>query len=224
MQEARRFGGTESRSFGGSLLCSEIEKIRSFLRFGGTLATNAMGGLILLRHPETAPVDGVLRPGQRASELLLAAGVEQLREHLDLRAAEIRTMESLSPGPLVLEVAGESDLWRRRVCVPDSIDLRDIASSLGGMVPARFLEEEGEGPSLVQSALDQSTEGSPATGVHAVGVLELHEHHNGLLGRPTVVRVLSPGSIECLSQGATSLEMVVQASKRLSEWEMGEWT
>lgn len=214
------FGGDTQRTASGDLLSGEIERIKDFLRFHGVLLVEGFGGWIALTHPSTPIAEPNGGSGVVTREIAIASRLDPLKDVLDLRVGDLRAMEALSPGPLIVEVGQKNGSGKTMVCIPSDADLRDIAASLGGTAAAMIVTGVPL-PIDVQTVLLGSAPGSLG---RATGLLRAPARRDQQVELPTVVRILEPGSVECLSQGALSLEAVRQATTRITQTEIGDWT
>jgi hypothetical protein len=214
------FGAETQRTASGDLLSGEIERIKDFLRFHGVLLVEGFGGWIALTHPSTSIAEHKDGSGVKTREIILASRLDSLQAVLDFRVGDLRAMEALSPGPLIVEVAQKNGSGTKMVCIPNNADLRDIASSLGGIAAAMIVTGVLL-PIDVQTVLLGS---GPGMLGRATAVLRASATRQAPVESPTIVRILAPGSVECLSHGALSLEVVRQATTRIAQAEIGDWT
>jgi hypothetical protein len=221
MKTLQQFGSASDRSGGGALLSSGIERIKNFLRYRGLLLAEGLGGWLVIVHPALAPevdrrlVDVGLR------RVILGASLEELRRAIDLTVGETRALEVLSPGPLVV-AKGDGDASRAMlIAVPDSWDLRDIASASGGTARA-FLQEGAARKAQLDDIVSACSAVHPA--FPHLGVLESSSDSPTWRESPTVVRIAGPGAVDCLAQGVLAVDAVEAASALVSQWEIGDWT
>lgn len=221
MTATQQFGLAERRSGGGALLSGEVERIKGFLRNRGLLLAEGLGGWLVLVHPAVAAeverplLDGGLR------QVILGAFVEGLRGVADLTVAETRALEVLSPGPLIV-VKGNGEMPQATLmAVPDSDDLRDIGSALGGTATA-FLQTGAGARAHVEDIVSGRRADDRA--FNHFGALEPPAGRQNALKIPTVVRISGPRMVECLVEGALTVEAVTAASDVVSQWEIEDWT
>lgn len=217
----QQFGSPRSRSGNGALLNSEVERIKEFLRYRGLLLVEGLGGWLVVVHPAVATeVDrSLIDIGLR--RVVLGASLEGLRRAIDLTIGETRVLEALSPGPLIV-ARGDGDASQTSLmAVPDSGDLRDIGSALGGTATA-FLQAGSGGRDQLQDIL--SARNADDRFFSQLGVLESPVGSQTGRERATVVRISGPGAVDCLVEGALTVDSVTAASSQYSQWEIGDWT
>ncbi len=221
MSEAQRFGSTTHRSYSGALLSGEIERIKGFLRSRGLLLAEFLDGHLVISFPSvTDEVKGPLID-TGFQEVVLGASLDRLRQVTDLAVAEIRVLEALSPGPLIIMRSTSETSKMPPVTIPDNLDLRDIASALGGAMTA-FMRPGGDGRGLLENALC-----TPAHELHTraqLGTLETSWSGGAARSRATVVRIIGPRAVECIAEGVLALAKVEEASAHMSQWEIEDWT
>lgn len=220
MTAVQQFGSGDLRSGSGSLLSGEVERIKGFLRYRGLLMTEGFGGWLVVVHPDIAEADLPLL-GADSLRLVIGASLEAIRNLVDLTIGEIRALEALSPGPLILATGAGNASQATLVAVPDNGDLRDICSVLGGTATA-FLHAGAGGHAELEGLLSASSARDGAS--RQLGVLQpiIATPTRGEL--PTVVRITGPGEVECLVEGALTMDRVRSAASAISQWEIGEWT
>lgn len=220
MAAVQHYGLQSQRSGTGALLSSELERIRGFLRFGGVLLATGLGGWLAVLRPKISEMDDSLL-NAHPRRVLVSASLEGLRQLVDLTAGEVRVLEVLTPGPLILAKENGNPSEETLMTVPDDGDLRDLALVFGGTTTV-FLFDNIRGPAEFEALLNRdSTRGST---LRPFGIL------NPFKGRPrvealsTIVRIEGPGMVECLVEGALKLDEIRAASNAISQWEIGEWT
>lgn len=214
------FGTVTQRTPDGYLLGAEIERISGFLRFRGTVVLEGLGGVVVFTHPDVPAKHPAVPEGFQARRVLIGASIEQLRREVELGVGVVRALEALSPGSLVVAATNDGAVSPHGVCVPQESDLRDIASNLGGTMPAVLIT----GPEAFRYTREWLLRNATATTSGTLGIIQPSSSHPTTQSRPTVVRILAPGSIDCLSPGGISVSSVIDASRTISQWEMSEWT
>lgn len=217
MDEFQCFGLQEGRLDSGRLRCGELERIAGFLRFHGSLLVPALGGWIILRHPATSLAIEAPLPPDRIDDFHVGAGLQSLLDIAKLRIADIRVFEALTPGSLILEIGGEGTDPSTRVCLPDDVDLRDIASTLRGSALA-VLVQGVDLPAVIADDLGN------AVSRPAVGVLRSAHDRPWLSKSPTLARVRAPGKVECMVSGTVGIADIEQATQTISQHEIADWT
>jgi hypothetical protein len=216
----QQFGSAQHRSGSGALLSGEVERIKGFLRNRGLLLAEGLGGWLVVVHPAVAAEAErpLLDAGLR--RVVLGASIEGIRGVADLTVAETRALEVLSPGPLIVAKGNGDESEATLIAVPDSDDLRAIGSALGGTATA-FLQTGASARAHVEDIVSGGPDDDPA---HRLGVLEPSAERRNAPELPTVVRISGPRTVECLAEGALTVDAVTAASDVVSQWEIEDWT
>jgi hypothetical protein len=180
-----------------------------------------LDGHIVISFPSVA--DEVKGPLIDAGfqEVVLGASLDGLRQVTDLTVAEIRVLEVLSPGPLIIMRSNSETSKMAPINIPDNLDLRDIASAIGGAMTA-FMRPGGDARGLLENAL--CTPGNERRTPAQLGTLESSRSSDAARRRATVVRITGPGTVEFVAQGVLALAKVEEASAQLSRREIEDWT
>lgn len=221
MSKSQRFGSTTHRTESGALLSGEIERIKGFLRFRGLLLAEFFDGHLVIPFPSVAnEIKGPLID-TGFQEVVIGASLDGLRQTTRLTVTEIRVLEVLSPGPLIIMRNDSQTSNMAPITIPGDLDLRDIASALGGAMTA-FMRPGGDGRGLLENALRV-----PANERHTLaqlGTLESPSNSDAARRRATVVRITRPRAVECIAEGVLALAKVEDASALTSQWEIEDWT
>lgn len=218
MTALQQFGLERHRNGSGALLSSEVERIKGFLRFRGLLLAEGLGGWLVIVHPAVADRPLLNVGFQR---VVLGSSLEALRRAVLLTVAETRALEILSPGPLIVAKGDDDASQAMLMAVPDSADLRDIGSASGGTATA-FLQAGVRGRAQLEDVL--SAGGDHGREFSNLGVLESPVGSRTAPELPTVVRISGPDIVECLVEGAFTVDRVKVACGVISQWEIGDWT
>ncbi len=210
------------RTESGALLSWEIARIGDFLRKRGVLIGECFDSYIVISHPDLVSVIRLPLENAGFQLVLLGATFESIQQVEKLTIGEIRVMEALSPGALIIEREHDSNVSSLSVSVPDDFDLRDICSFYGGTIQA-FLWKGEKDLNLVKEAFRDIEEGQGSIRQYSILETPLYEEEI-IRKKATVVSVHGPGEISCSTEGAFTLEVVNEASKMASMWEIGEWT
>lgn len=222
MRKLLHFGLTKSmnNTNSGSLLSCEREKIIDFLCRDGLLFAECFDSIIVISHPRL--VEKIKLPMVKSGlqPLLLGATLQDLRQVTSLTLAENRVMESLCPGSIIIMRDESLSSEKLPVAIPDNFDLRDILSSFNGVMQVYIGRAQG-GLSQLEGILQNLDK--QQCNFNMVGVLE-PSNIESIDNRVTIVRTISPGDVQCISEGAINLKTVVEASNRVSAWEVEDWT
>lgn len=221
MKKLLHFGSTEltHRTKSGSLPSFELEKISDFLCRDGLLFAEYSDSIIVIPHPRLVEKITTLMVNAGFEPLLLGATLHSLRQVTSLSLAENRVMELLCPGSLVIMRDENLVSDKSPVAIPDNCDLRDILSAFNGVMQVFVRMGQGGLAQLEEILQDLDQQHS----FNMIGVLE-SSHMESADNRVTVVRIISPGNVQCIVEGTINLNTVKEASNRVSIWEIEDWT
>ena len=222
MRRLLHFGMQKSMNCSASdaLPSCEIEEIIDFLCRDGLLVAKFFDSFIVIPHPRL--VEKLKAPLANAGlqPLLFGTTLSSLRRTTSLTLAENRVLELLSPGPLV--IVRDEDLLSDTlpVAIPDDSALRDIASSFDGTLQVFIWREQGGLTELEGElrSLDQEQ-----CRFNMIGVLD-SSFMKATDARITIAKVIGPGDVQCIVAGTVDLNAVRDASRRVSVWEVEDWT
>lgn len=202
----------------GTLRCREINKIYNFLLHRGLVISECYDGYVALVHPDLAEKVEDTLLGLGLTKTLLAASFHQLYDHIQLPLYEARVMEILCPGSLLV-IHDEGQGKEIGLCIPDSYDLRDIGSAFGGVIKAFYWSQGGM--SKVTDIFQN--ERLKQNGILQYGVMDSPFYEEYTPDKMTVVKINAPDDIECRIEGKIDSGFIKDASKNVSEMEIGEW-
>lgn len=222
MKRLLHFGLQKSMncSDSGALLSCEIEEIIDFLCRDGLLVAKFFDSFIVISHPRL--VEKIKAPLVNAGlqPLLFGATLSSLRRVTSLTLAENRVMELLSPGSLI--IARDENLLSDTlpVALPDDCSLRDIASSFNGTLQVFIWRGQGGLTEFerVLRSLDREQ-----CSFNMIGVLD-SSYLKATDTRITIAKIIGPGDVQCIVNGTIDLNTIKEASRRVSVWEVEDWT
>ncbi len=212
----------EFRTEYGSLRTTELEKISVFLNKRGVLIAECFDRKIVIVHPslvkdiQNEMVNAGLKP------LLISSTVSNLRKSENLSPVQNRVLEALTPGALIINRSDENNSELISVAIPDNIDLRDICSSYEGVLQVFITNSDIEEKELV-NLLSNIKLGR--FNLNKIGILQYPYFDENTANKiATVAYVYGPNNIELVKTGIYNLDILKQASVKVSQYEIGEWT
>jgi hypothetical protein len=182
------------------------------------LAAPAIAGWGIVSHPDVAWQAGELKH----AELLrvdLFGSLPQLLKTVDLQLAEVRTIEALTPGPLVLARKRSDEERQLLLAIPDSSDLRQVAEGLDRPIAA-YVSVTGASEEEAVALLTDAT--SDPDRRRLIGVLTPATRIAS--ASPTIVQVTAPGDVQAVAVGSIPVASILQATTTPSQWEIDDWT
>lgn len=224
MNEEMRFGISipEFRTDYGTLRTRELEKIVSFLNRRGVLIADCFDRKIVIVHPSLVKnIQGkMINAGFQP--LLIGSTVSNIRKIEDLNLAQNRVLEMLTPGALIIARSDDKNSDLIAVAIPDNLDLRDICSSYEGAIQVFITNTSIEGNELVELLNKMELKGLD---LNKIGILEyLYYYEDPAERTATVACIYGPNNINLIKAGVYDLDTVKQASTKISQFEIGEWT
>lgn len=224
MNEKMRFGISmpESRTDYGTLRTKELEKIVSFLNRRGVLIANCFDRKIVIVHPSLAK--DIEREMYNAGfqSLLIGATISNIRKSESLSLAQNRVLEALTPGALIIERSDENNSELISVAIPDNLDLRDICSSYEGAIQVFITNTDIGENELAESLSKMKLNGFD---LNKIGILEYPYFDEEPANRiATVAYIYKPDDVKLVKTGVYDLDILKQASSKISQYEIGEWT
>lgn len=224
MNEKMRFGISrpEIRTDFGTLRTRELEKIVSFINKRGILIADCFDRKIVIVHPYLVKDIQEKMINAGFQPLLIGSTVSNLREKEKLNLAQNRVLEALTPGALIINRCNDNNSSLISVAVPDSFDLKDICSLYEGTIQVFItntgIEEDELVNSLNKIQLDELN-------LSKIGILEypyFGEDSANMIA--TVAYIYGPNNIKLVKEGVYDLDTMKQASTKVSQYEIGEWT
>ena len=224
MNEKMRFGipVPEFRTDYGTLRTKELEKIVSFLNRRGVLIADCFDRKIVIVHPSLAK--DIQREMDNAGfqALLIGATVSNIRKNEILNLAQHRVLEALTPGALIINRNDRKNSGLISVAIPDNLDLRDICSSYEGAIQVFITDTDIGENELAESLNKMKLDGFD---LNKIGILEYPYFDEDPVNRiATVAYIYGPNSIKLVKAGVYDFDIVKQASSKISQYEIGEWT
>lgn len=224
MNEKIRFGipEPEFRTGYGALRTSELEKIVSFLNKRGLLIVDCFDRKTVMVHPCLAKEVQEEMTNAGFHPLLIGASISNLRKKEKLSLAQNRVLEALTPGALMINLNDGNNSSLISVAIPDSFDLRDICSSYEGVMQGFITDISIKENELVELLRSMRLSG---INLNQIGILEypyVDEDPANIIA--TVAYIYGPNNIKLVKEGVYDLETVKQASAKISQYEIGEWT
>lgn len=204
----------------GSLRSREIDKIITFLQQRGLLIAECFDTHIIIVYPSLFEDIKEVLTQNGWDPLLIGATLPNLSQETDLTLAQSRTLEVCSPGPLIVlrDSTWNADVFA--VTIPDSFDLRDICCIFNGTMKVFIRKNKGRLKQIEDELHNLRLE---QYHIRKMGVLESPFYEEDMSKQATVVKILGPGNVKCIDEGEISLKNVIEASKSISQWEIGEW-
>lgn len=224
MNEKMRFGipMPEFRTDYGTLRTKELEKIVSFLNRRGVLIADCFERKIVIVHPSLAK--DIQREMDNAGfqSLLIGATVSNIRKNEILNLAQNRVLEALTPGALIINRSDENNSGLISVAIPDNLDLRDICSSYEGAIQV-FITDTAIGENELVESLNKMN--LDEFDFNKIGILEYPYFDEDPANRTaTIAYIYGPNNIKLVKTGIYDFDIVKQASSKISQYEIGEWT
>lgn len=224
MNEEMRFGISmpEFRTNNGTLKTRELEKIVSFLNTRGVLIADCFDRKIIIVHPSLMMSIQEEMLNMRFQPLLISSTVSNLRKSENLNLAQNRVLEALTPGALIINRDDDNNSSLLSVAIPDNLDLRDICSSFEGTIQVFITDTDIEETELVELLSKMVIDG---INFNKIGILECPYYDADPSNKiATVVYIYEPNNIKLVRAGVYDFNTVKQASAKVSQYEIGEWT
>lgn len=224
MNEMIRFGipMPEFRTDYGTLRTRELEKIVSFLNKRGILITDCFDRKIIIVHPSLTKDIQQEMLNMGFQPLLIGSTVSNLRKNEKLNLAQNRVLEALTPGALIINRNDDNNSSLLSVSIPDNLDLRDICSLYEGVIQVFITDTDIEETELAELLSKMVIDGF---NFNKIGILEypyFDEDPANIIA--TVAYIYEPNNIKLVKAGVYDFDTVKQASAKVSQYEIGEWT
>lgn len=130
-------------------------------------------------------------------------------------------LEALAPGALIMNRSDESNSGLISLAVPDNMNLRDVCSSYDGAIQVFIANTDIRENELIESLSKMKLD---RFDLKKIGVLEYSYFDEAPSNRvATVAYIDGPNNIKLVKTGVYDLDIVRQASSRISQYEIGEW-
>ena len=224
MIEKMRFGipMPEFRTEYGTLRTRELEKIAVFLYKRGVLIADCFERKIIIVHPSLVKNIQKEMVNMGFQSILIGSTLSNLRKSENLNLVQNRVLEALTPGALIINRSDENNSDLISVAVPDNVDLRNICSLYEGTIQAFITNSVIEENELAKLLGNVELNGLD---LNNIGILEYPYFDEDSTNKiATVAYVYGPNNIKVVKTGVYNLDILKQASVKVSQYEIGEWT